>query len=358
MARRQVSSLEEFVEGCGEQQFFVGVDVHARSYHVALRRSDGLSHVWVAPAAPRALVHRIVSLGVRVEAVAHEAGPTGFGLAREVEGAGLRAIVAAPSRIPRPVAPGAKTDRLDCLKLAAYAAKGMLKPIAVPNVQEEARRTLLRRRHQIVDDLRKTKQRIKSLLLYLGVEEPAGLAHWSIASVKALEFLPIEPDARETMVSHLRTLSFFQKELQAVEARLAQSLEQDQQEVMRCLRSVPGVGAVVASTFRLEIYRPERFARAEEVTSYLGLAPMVSQSGESKARGHLRPVGQRRLRSLLVEAAWMWKSKDSWAQGVYHGILSRCGLPQKAIVALARKLAVILWRLSLEKRPYRPFAPA
>lgn len=197
-----------------------------------------------------------------MEAVAHEAGPTGFGLAREVEGAGLRAIAAAPSRIPRPVTPGAKTDRLDCLKLAAHAAKGMLKPIAVPTVQEEARRTLLRR-HQIVGALRKVRQRINSLLMYLGVAESAGLAHWSMASVTALEFLPLEPDAREIMTSHLRTLFFFQKELKAVEARLGQSLEQDHQEVMRFLRSVPGVGTVVASVFRLEIYRPERFGRAE-----------------------------------------------------------------------------------------------
>ncbi len=84
-----------------------------------------------------------------------------------------------------------------------------------------------------------------------------------MASVTALEFLPLEPDAREIMTSHLRTLFFFQKELKAVEARLGQSLEQDHQEVMRFLRSVPGVGTVVASVFRLEIYRPERFGRAE-----------------------------------------------------------------------------------------------
>ncbi|MGD9610948.1 MAG: transposase [Desulfovibrionaceae bacterium] len=58
---------------------------------------------------------------------------------------------------------------------------------------------------------------------------------------------------------------------------------------------------VVASASRLEFYRPEHFGRAEELTSSLGLGPMVSQSGESKARRHLRPVGQRRLRSLLNE---------------------------------------------------------
>jgi len=73
----------------------------------------------------------------------------------------------------------------------------MLKPIAVPTRQEEAQRTLLRRRHQIVNALRKVKQRIKSLLLYLGVRESDGLANWSMASVKALGELPLDPVAAD-----------------------------------------------------------------------------------------------------------------------------------------------------------------
>ena len=103
----------------------------------------------------------------------------------------------------------------------------------------------------------------------------------------------------------------------------------------------------------MELFRPERFGRAEEVASYLGLAPMVRHSGEKSPSGRLRPVGQRRLRSLLVEAAWMWKARDEYAKKTYNRILNKVGIPQKAIAALARKLAVILWRLCIEKRPYR-----
>ena len=353
MARRSLTSLDEFVEGWRGQEFFVGVDAHARSYHVALRRPDGAAHTWVAPPSPTALIGMLRASGLRIRAIAYEAGPTGFSLAREAQAAGFVAIVAAPSKIPRAVSRGAKTDRLDCLKLASYAAKGMLRAIAVPSKRQEAQRTLLRRRHQIVDDLRKVKQRIKSLLLYLGAQEPDGLAHWSKAAVSALSRLSLEPEAHETLASHLRALAFHHAELKSVEARLAMSMEQDHKAVMHSLRSVPGVGAVVASTFCLEIYRPERFARAEEIASFLGLAPMVSQSGEGKARGRIRPVGQRRLRSLLIEAAWVWKSKDAWAQAIYGRVLSHCGVPQKAITALARRLGVILWRLCIEKRPYR-----
>jgi len=113
------------------------------------------------------------------------------------------------------------------------------------------------------------------------------------------------------------------------------------------------VGLVVAAMFRLEIFSPERFRDGGELTSYLGLAPQVRQSGEGKARGKLRPVGQTKLRSLLVEAAWVWKSAAPWAEACYRRILGRCGLAQKAITAVARRLAIVLWRLCLEDRPYR-----
>jgi hypothetical protein len=60
------------------------------------------------------------------------------------------------------------------------------------------------------------------------------------------------------------------------------------------------------------------------------------------------------LRSLLIEAAWMWRTKDAKAGEVYNKLLSKTGIAQKAITALARRLAIILWRLSIEQRPYRP----
>lgn len=355
MARSTLSAFRQFVESSVGQDVWVGVDVHKRSYHACLRRSDGQSATLVCPADPQQFIVWVGEIGIRVRAIAQEAGPTGYALARAAEAAGMPAIVAAPSRIPRSVSPGAKTDRLDCIRLAEFAALGFLRPIAVPSRDEEVRRLLLRRRHQLADAVRRAKQRIKSLLLYLGIAEPVGLDTWSKASVETLHGLPLIPPARQTLDSHLRELSFLRTELRGVDSELTGMEQQaDHAEVLRCLRSVPGVGPVVAATFRLELFRPERFRRPEEVTSYLGLAPMVRHSGEKTPRGRLVPVGQTRLRSLLVEAAWVWKSRDGWAQALYNRLLGRTGLAQKAITAVARKLAIILWRISVEKRPYRP----
>lgn len=354
MADYSLSKARRFITGFERHRFYVGLDVHKRSYHVALRRSDGRALSWVAPASPAQLLSSLSVLKLKIGAVAYEAGPTGFRLARELARAGLEVIVAAPSRIPRPCTRGAKTDRLDCIRLAEYVAKGLLNPIAVPSESDEAKRSLVRRRHQLADNLRKVKTRIKALLLYMGVDEPKGLSMWTRGSIRALNQIELENAARWTMDSLLLELSSLEENLAMLKSRLTElSEDKVHRKAIECFKSMPGVGPIVANTFVLELFRPERFSRGEEVASYLGLAPVVRQSGESHKGGKIRPVGQKRLKSLLVEAAWVWRAKDPWANAIYGRLLSRTGIAQKAIVGLARKLAVILWRLIMEQRPYR-----
>ena len=359
MAKSSVPSLRQFVSGFESHPFFLGIDVHKQSYSFALRRADQRCFTWKGPAEPKAVVAQIARLGITVATVAYESGPTGFSLARVIQEANVPVIVAAPSRIPRSVTAGAKCDRLDCIKLADYAAKGMLKPIAIPTPEEESRRSLLRRRHNLVDAIRRCKQRIKSQLLFLGLPEPAAVKHWSNDAADALLRLPLGQATRLTLERYLRELTFQQTELRTVEGQLQQLVmaSEERRRVVN-LRTVPGVGPTVATTFALELFRPRRFQRAGEVASYLGLAPMVRHSGGKTPAGRLLPVGQKRLRSLLIEAAWMWKAKDPSAAELYNRLLGRTGLAQKAIAALARRLAVILWRIAVEQRPYRAAATA
>lgn len=354
MARYSLSALNAFIAVHQSDPFWIGIDVHKRSYHLALLRTDGKSFTFITSACPHQLTENLCQLGIDIAGVAYEAGPTGFSLARTLQAQGVPVTVAAPSKVPRSVSAGSKTDRLDCLKLAHYVAKGLLRPIAIPTEQEEAQRALLRRRHQIVDSIRRCKQRVKGFLLYHGLQEPEALKTWRSDFQEQLSALSLDPEGRLTMDSHLRELDFLQQELSSVTAQLDQINRQPHhQTVIKALTSVPGVGKVVATTFHLELFRPERFDRAEEVTSYLGLAPTVRHSGEKTPRGYLVPVGQSRLRSLLIESAWLWRANDSSARELYNKLLSKTGIPQKAIAALARKLAIILWRLSIEQRAYQ-----
>lgn len=156
------------------------------------------------------------------------------------------------------------------------------------------------------------------------------------------------------MKSFVRELGFLKKERQCIEKRLSVVCRHRKEHGSQFenLQTIPGVGPITAATFMLEVFDPNRFKRAEQVASLLGLAPMVRQSGESRGRAKLRPVGQKRLRSLLIEAAWWWSRKDECAGDKYRRIVRKTNLSQKAIVAVARDLAIILWRLSIEKRAF------
>ena len=335
-----------------EGSILVGVDVHKAGYAVAIRDQEGRAVQFTMPADNTVFVRKITSYGQPVELVAYEAGPCGYSLYRACEAAGIPALVAAPSRIPRPVTRGNKTDRLDCRKLADYAARDMLVPVSVPTEEEEMLRGLQRRRHGLTDSIRAVKQHIKSLLLEYHIAEPHGLASWSKSSVEVLKGLKLGSALRDTLDSYLRELAYHTGERHSVDQAIVKATPQAVSRRMRILQSVPGVGEVLATTFACEIFRPERFADGERLSSYVGLAPVVSQSGVGAAMGRLVRTGQQRLRSLLVECAWMHKGRDAGAELLYRGILSRTGCAQKAIVAVARRMLTLLWRLCIANRMY------
>ena len=153
------------------------------------------------------------------------------------------------------------------------------------------------------------------------------------------------------MASLIREYRFLQKEHRTLEREVMRATRRLYPEQYARLTKVGGVGEVVATTFLAEIFAPKRFDRAEEVSSYLGLAPMVRRSGEGPVRARLRSVGQDRLRSVLIEGAWSWRRHDKEAAALYNRHLAKSGVSQKAICAVARKLAIKLWRLAVETSP-------
>ena len=286
--------------------------------------------------------------------MAYEAGPTGFGLARELSGHGFNNMVVAPSHIPTLPGKQPKSDGLDCRKLAMMAAKGLLCGVYVPSEQEEADRQIVRLREQFVRDLRRAKHRIKSFLLQHGIAEPAGLADWSKKACAALGELSLSEGLRICLDQLLDNLDWLQKRVLHV-TRLVRELAKSERhkKAFDCLTSTPGVGLITAMTIKTELLAPERFDRAEQVARVIGLAPQVRQSGQSQWNGSLMKSGNPRIRTVLVEAAWRWIRLDPWAKQHYRRILANTGSAKKAIVAMARKLAIRLWRIMTRGEPYR-----
>ena len=336
---------------------WVAVDVHKVNYAVALLAEDGQRLEFSTLADPKKLLLQLLKTGMSIKALAYESGPCGYGLAWACQEMGIPVLVVAPSRIPRPITKSGKTDRLDSVKLVEFLARDMLQSIAIPNREEFALREMERVRQRLIRKRRDVRQNIRAFFLRNGLEEPPSLSSWGTGSLRALremvlpEYLCISLDIYlEEHANILASLARLTKELEKAAIELGHG------EQIKNLRTIPGVGATIAHTFTSEIFRPERFKRAEDICAYVGLAPITSHSGSGKEKSWLRPVGQSYLRSILVESAWRLIAAEASYRDFYNRIRNKTGLPQKAITAVARKLLVLIWRIAIERRPYRPVA--
>jgi transposase len=122
------------------------------------------------------------------------------------------------------------------------------------------------------------------------------------------------------------------------------------------LRTAPGVGPVTATTFRVERQEPGRSRDGGRVARRSGPAPQVQQSGPTRREGRLRKSGNARLRAVRIEAARRRVAGDAAAKARYRRLVASSGNGKKAIVGMARRLAILLWRLSLSGEPYRAAA--
>jgi len=339
---------------------FVGVDVHKKVYQVSVwTESREWVAQWTQPADDEALCRRLEPVREQVAHVVYEAGPTGLGLARTLRARGFTADVVAMSKTP--VAPGRsnKSDRRDAAQLAWLSGKGMLTAIYVLTPQEEADRQVLRRRWQMVTDVCRTQHRIKSLLLQHGIAEPAGLRYWSRAAVAELRGLPLLAELRFCLDLLLDDLDHGRTKLVAA-ARKVRELAASERHAaaVAWMRSVPGVGVITPMTFATELPHPERFTTPEAVGGITGLAPRVRRSGQTVKGGPILKTGNAHLRRVLVQSAWQWVRRDPAAAALYGHLVGETGCAQKAIVAVARHLAILLWHLVTEESTYTPGQPA
>lgn len=337
------------------EKFYVGVDVHKRSYSVAIW-SDQRGHVaqWTQPSDPAVLIGRLADAQQQVAWIVHEAGPTGFGLVRALRSAGFNADVIATSKLLRTVSADAKSDRLDCRRLAEHAAKDLLHKIRVPSEQEERDRQIVRLREQMVRKRRNARQQIKSFLLTHGIDAPEGLSNWSQAGRNALRSLDLPAELQMCLDVLCDEEAHADQQVQRMtEAMQRLAARQRHKKKVRLMRTVPGVGPVTAMTFQTELIDPHRFDDGGQVAKMIGLTPGVRESGERRREGPLLKTGNWRLRTALVEAAWRWVNKDPTAKATFGRLMRNTGDVKKAIVGMARRLAILLWRLVTREQPYR-----
>jgi transposase len=219
---------------------------------------------------------------------AYEAGPTGYGLARELTKRGVRCVVAAPSKIPRASGDRVKTDRRDAELLARLLLAGKLHAVRVPGAEEEALRDLVRAREAVRVDLMRSRHRLSKLLLRHGIRFDDGRA-WTDRHRQWLATVSLGwPAAQSTLRDAQGAIDALTHRRDALEreilALLPGSPWASQVGRLRCLR---GIDTLTAAGLCAEIGDFERFARPAQLMSYVGLVPSEASTGEQRRLGQI-----------------------------------------------------------------------
>jgi transposase len=241
---------------------------------------------------------------------AYEAGPTGFGLARELGRRGVECVVAAPSKIPRASGDRVKTDRRDAEHLVRLLLAGKLHPVRVPGPEEEALRDLIRAREAVRADLMRARHRLSKLLLRHGIRFDDGAA-WTQRHRDWLATIVLEwPAAQATMIDAQGAIDALAHRRDGLEREIVALLPASpwatQVGRLRCLR---GIDTLTAVGLCAEVGDFERFARAQQLMSYIGLVPSESTTGQQRRLGAITKAGSGHARRLLVEAAWHYRPR-------------------------------------------------
>ena len=244
--------------------------------------------------------------------VAYEAGPTGYGLARELAKRGVECVVAAPSKIPRASGDRVKTDRRDAEHLVRLLLAGKLHPVRVPGDEEEALRDLVRARDAVRTDLMRARHRLSKLLLRHGIRFDDGHA-WTERHQRWLATVTLDwPAAQATLLDARGAIDVLGHRRDGLEREIVALLPACPWVVqvarLRCLR---GVDTLTAVGLCSEIGDFERFAHPEQLMSYVGLVPSESTTGQQRRLGAITKTGSGHARRLLVEASWHYRPRPS-----------------------------------------------
>jgi transposase len=290
----------------------VGLDVHATKVVAAVLDAETGELQWFRVSGDVTEAAALCAALPRPVRATYEAGPTGYGLARELQRRGVQCVVAAPSKIPRASGERVKTDRRDAEHLVRLLLAGKLHPVRVPGPEEEALRDLVRAREAVRVDLMRCRHRLSKLLLRRGIRFDDGRA-WTERHRAWLAGIDLGHDAAQATLADaigaVDALAHRRDQLEReIVARLDDSPWATEVGRLRCLR---GIDTLTAAGLCAEIGDFQRFARAEQLMNYVGLVPSENTTGQQRRLGAITKTGSGHARRLLVEAAWHYRRRPA-----------------------------------------------
>jgi transposase len=334
-------------------EHFAGLDVSVKDTSICIVDDTGriVREVKVA-SEPEALLEVLANAAYHFKRIGLEAGPLSQWLFSAVAEMGLP-VICVETRHMRAVLKAQinKTDRNDARGIAQMMRAGLYRPVHVKTLRSQKLRMLLTHRKllqskaiAIENDLRAT---LRNFGLKVGV---VGATKFETRIKELVENLPDLVVLVEPLLIVRRVLH---EQIDILHRRLLAVVRND--DVCRRLMTIPGVGPVVALTYRVTVDVPARFKNSKAVGVAFGLTPARYQSGESDRTGGISRCGDEMMRMMLYEAAQTMlvvSTKWSWLKAWAMKIAKNRGM-KKAIVALARRLAVIMHRIWIDGTEFR-----
>lgn len=325
-------------------KLFVGLDVSLEKTAICVISEHGkIVREAQAASEPEALARWIENLDGTIAVVGLEAGPLSQWLHRGMTEAGLSVVLMETRQVKGALkAMPIKTDRRDAEGIARLLHLGWFRPVHCKSVSAQEVRALLSARKAVQQGFITLELSLRGLLRNFGLKVGAisrGRFEHRIRELTADN--PMLFAATEPM---LRARASLRQELAGLERRVRQLAQDD--PVCHRLMSMPGVGAVVALTYRSAVDDPSRFTSSKKVVPWVGLTPSRNQSGERDISGGITKAGDINLRRALCQAAtvMMHRGRSTWLRTWAVQVARRRGA-KRAMVALARRISVILHRI-------------
>ena len=332
---------------------FAGLDVSVKETSVCIVDDVGkiVREVKVA-SEPEALLAVLKNPAYHFKRIGLEAGPLSQWLYSALAGAELP-VICVETRHMRAVLKAQinKTDRNDARGIAQMMRAGLYRPVHVKRLRSQKLRMLLTHRKLLQAKAIAVENDLRATLRNFGLK--VGVVGTVKFEARIKELVEDVPDLAVLVEPLLVVRRVLREQISVLHRRLLAIVRDD--DVCRRLMTVPGVGPVVALTYRVTVDVPVRFRKSKSVGAVFGLTPSRHQSGESDRPGAISRCGDEMMRSMLYEAAQILlvrSTKWSWLKAWAMKIASHRGM-KKAIVALARRLAVIMHRIWVNGTAFR-----
>ena len=329
-------------------EHFTGLDVSVKETSVCIVDGTGkiVREVKVA-SEPEALLPVLTNPSYHFKRIGLEAGPLSQWLFSALAEAGLPAICV-ETRHMRAVLKAQinKTDRNDARGMAQMMRAGLYRPVHVKTLRSQKHRMLLTHRKLLQSKATSIDNDLRGTLRNFGLK--VGMVGALKFEARIRELVADLPDMA-LLVEPLLIVRRVLRDQLAILHRSWLAIVRDD-EVCRRLMSIPGVGPVVALTFRASVDVPARFKNSKAVGAAFGLTPSKYQSGEINRSGAISKCGDEMVRAMLYEAAHIMlvrSTRWSWLKAWAMKIAKKRGM-KKAIVALARRLAVVMHRMWMD----------